>query len=127
MHFDPDDLTAESQQRIEPQVGARLRAFEKVVDAHNEARAHLWYEQRFGASQPLQLDRGGDGYLADGGVEPWGPHRGSLGFVVGVPFGLSDLLAMVARPNKVKVAQQIFEEKVARRRAKWPKLRVNPS
>jgi len=46
---------------------------------------------------------------------------------VGVPFGLSDLLAMVARPNKVKVAQQIFEEKVARRRAKSPKLRVNPS
>ncbi|MDA8356139.1 MAG: nucleotidyltransferase family protein [Actinomycetota bacterium] len=55
-----------------------------------------------------------------------GVRRGSLGFVVCAPFGLSDLLAMVARPNKEKLSQQIYAEKVARWQTNWPKLRVIP-
>lgn len=126
VYFDPDDLTAESEQRIEQQVRARLREFESVVDVHNQARVHLWYEKRFG--------RHLDPYRStEEAISTWpttassvGVHRDSLGFVVCAPFGLSDLLAMVARPNKVKVSRQIYEEKVARWQAIWPELRVIP-
>jgi hypothetical protein len=42
------------------------------------------------------------------------------------PFGLSDLLGMVARPNKAIVSRGVYEEKVARWSARWPRLRVVP-
>lgn len=73
VYFDPDDLTAESEQRIEQQVAARLRGIGTVVDGHTEARVHLWYEARFGRRLDPPLDRGGDLYLADDGVEGGGP------------------------------------------------------
>lgn len=124
MYFDPDDLSAESERRVEQQVAARLSGFEAVVDVHNQARVHLWYEKRFG--------RHIDPYRpTEEAISAWpttassvGVRRDGFGFVVCAPFGLSDLLAMVARPNKVKVSREIYEEKVARWQASWPKLRV---
>lgn len=126
VYFDPGDLTAVSEQRIEQQFAERLRRFEALVDVHNEARVHLWYEKRFG--RPLDPYRS-----TEEAISTWpttassvGVRRDSLGFVVCAPFGLADLRAMVVRPNKVKVSQQIYEEKVARWQANWPELRVIP-
>ncbi len=126
VYFDPDDLTAESERRVEEQVAARLSESGAVVDVHNEARVHLWYEKRFG--------RHLDPYRStEEAISTWpttassvGVRRDSAGFVVCAPFGLSDLFAMVARPNKVKVSQEIYEDKVARWQSSWPKLRVVP-
>ena len=126
VYFDPDDLTAESERRVEEQVVARLSGFCTVVDVHNEARVHLWYEQRFG--------RHLDPYRStEEAISTWpttassvGVRRDSDGFVVCAPFGLSDLLAMVVRPNKVKVSQEIYDDKAARWQSNWPKLRVVP-
>jgi hypothetical protein len=123
-YFDPDDLTAESERRIEEQVAARLSEVGAVADVHNQARVHLWYEERFG--RHLDPHRS-----SEEAISTWpttassvGVRRDGSGFVVYAPFGLSDLVAMVARPNKGKVSQEIYEEKVARWQANWPALRV---
>ena len=47
-------------------------------------------------------------------------------FVVCAPFGLADLLSMVARANKTIVTRDVYEEKVARWAAQWPQLTVIP-
>lgn len=46
--------------------------------------------------------------------------------MVFVPFGLSDLFAPVARPNKKHTTKEIYTEKVRRSAPPWPKLQVIP-
>lgn len=126
VYFDPGDLSAESEREIEEQVADRLSAFGVVADVHNEARVHLWYEQRFGR----RLEPYGS---TEEAIATWpttassvGVRRDRDGFVVCAPFGLSDLLGMVARPNKTIVTRDVYEEKVTRWVARWAKLRVVP-
>ncbi|HZT66066.1 MAG TPA: nucleotidyltransferase family protein [Acidimicrobiales bacterium] len=126
VYFDPGDLSAESEWRVEEAVAAGLSEFDIVVDVHNEARVHLWYEQRFGRDlDPYQS--------TEAAIATWpttassvGVRRDHDGLVVCAPFGLSDLLGMVARPNKTIATQDVYEEKVSRWATRWPKLQVIP-
>lgn len=126
VYFDAADLTAETERDTETEVADRLREAAVVVDVTNEARVHLWYEQRFG--------RRLDPYRSAGeAISSWPTTASSVGvryegdrFVVCAPFGLADLFAMIARPNKAIVTREVYEEKVARWAARWPKLTVIP-
>ena len=97
-----------------------------VVDVKNEARVHLWYERRFG--------RNLEPYRSTGdAIATWPTTASSVGvrydghtFVVCAPFGLADLISMVARANKTIVTRDVYEEKVARWAAQWPQLTVIP-
>ena len=126
VYFDPHDLSAESERRIEKEVATRLSGFGVVVDVHNEARVHLWYQQRFG--RPLAPYRSTEDAIASWPTtaSSVGVRRDHDGFIVCAPFGLADLLGMVARPNKSIVTREVYEEKVSRWIARWPKLRVIP-
>jgi uncharacterized protein len=126
VYFDPHDLSAESERRIEEEVATRLSRFGVVVDVHNEARVHLWYEQRFG--RHLAPYRSTEDAIATWPTtaSSVGVRRGHEGFIVCAPFGLADLLGMVARPNKTIVTREVYEEKVSRWKTRWPKLRVIP-
>ena len=129
-YFDPADLTDESRQRVEDEVAGRMTAvlarFGGTVDVHNEARVHLWYGRRFGREIEQYLS-------TEDAIATWpttastvGVRRDAAGSVVFAPYGLSDLLGMVARPNKAIVGRDVYEEKVGRWSARWPHLRVIP-
>lgn len=125
-YFEPSDLSEDSVNRVSRDVAVRLADFGVAIDVHNEARVHLWYGKRFG--------RDIEQYRSTGhAISTWpttasavGVRRDDGGSVVFAPFGLSDLLGMVARPNKVIVSRDVYEEKVARWSARWPLLRVIP-
>ncbi|HET7739066.1 MAG TPA: nucleotidyltransferase family protein [Mycobacterium sp.] len=125
-YFEPSDLSEGSAKQVGQEVAARMTDFGIEVDVHNEARVHLWYEKGFG--------RHIEQYRSTGhAISTWpttasavGVRRDAGGSVVLAPFGLSDLLGMVARPNKVIVSREVYEEKVARWSARWPLLRVIP-
>lgn len=127
VYFDPDDLSAASEKRIEQEVVRRLGDTKVAVDVKNEARVHLWYAERFG--------RRLDPYVStEDAIATWPTTASSIGvredkqegFVVYAPFGLSDLIGIVARPNKTIVTQDVYEQKVSRWAARWPRLRVIP-
>lgn len=125
-YFDPSDLSEGSARRVGQEVAGGMTDFGVAVDVHNEARVHLWYGKRFG--------RDIEQYRSTGhAISTWPTTASAVGVrrdgercVVFAPFGLSDLLGMVARPNKVIVSQDVYEEKVARWSARWPLLRVIP-
>jgi hypothetical protein len=125
-YFDPRDLSAEAEHRNEVEVASRLSEFGIAVDVKNQARVHLWYGERFGRHiEPFRS--------TEEAIASWpatascvGVRQDHDGFVVCAPFGLADLLAMVARPNKTIVSQEVYEEKVSRWAARWPNLRVVP-
>lgn len=120
------DTSAEEERRIEAELAQRLCEFGVVLDVNNEARVHLWYAERFG--------RRIDPYIStEDAISTWPTTASCVGVrtekdsvVVCAPFGLTDLLDMVARPNKVIVSREIYEEKTNRWAARWPLLRVLP-
>ena len=125
-YFDPSDLSEESVERAETEVSRRMAEFAIKADVHNEARVHLWYGKRFG--------RDIDQYRStEHAIATWPTTASAVGVrryagkpVVFAPFGLSDLLGMVARPNKTIVGRDVYEEKVSRWSARWPRLTVVP-
>lgn len=128
VYFDPDDLSDASRLRVEREVQDRLARFGVEVDVQNEARVHLWYGTRFGREiEPYRS--------TEDAITTWPTTASSVGvrldgtatgLVVFAPFGLSDLLGMVARANKAIISREVYEEKVARWSARWPMLRVVP-
>jgi hypothetical protein len=126
VYFDATDLGQESERAIEADVASRLRKPASAVDVTNQARVHLWYRERFGRHLPPYRS-------AEDAIATWPTTASSVGvrldnhgFVVVAPFGLSDLLGMVARPNKAIVSEDVYAEKVSRWAQRWPGLRVIP-
>lgn len=125
VYFDPR-ADREAEEAIEAELMDRLSAFGIELDVKNEAFVHQWYGQRFGRTiEP---------YISTGhAISTWpttassvGVRSGPDGLVVCAPYGLADLLGMVARPNKAIVTRDVYEEKTSRWATRWPQLTVLP-
>jgi hypothetical protein len=135
VYFEPGDLSVEGEAAVEASIRRRLDELgvdggsdaDVELDVHNEAGVHLWYAERFGRSIPPYRS-------SEHAISTWpttassiavrGDRAGRLS--VYAPFGLSDLFAMVVRPNKAIVDRGVYEEKAHRWAARWPQLTVLP-
>jgi hypothetical protein len=124
-YFDDGDLSWEAEDRV---IGAAARAFAGVaaeVEVRNEARVHLWYEQKFGVPCPAyeSTEAAIDSFAATTcclGVR----LTAGGGWRVYAPHGLSDVFNLVVRPNPVLAPREVYEAKAARWRGQWPELTV---
>ncbi|WP_427166026.1 nucleotidyltransferase family protein [Streptomyces sp. C1-1] len=124
-YFDAVDLSWEAEDaviRAGREVFAGLPA---EVELRNEARVHLWYEQKFGVPcAPYESSEAAiDSFAATTcclGVrlEAGGRWR------VYAPHGLSDVFGLVLRPNPVLAPRSVYTAKAARWRKQWPELTV---
>jgi uncharacterized protein len=126
VYFDPDDLSDVAEQKTAKSARELFADLGVKLDVTNEARVHLWYAQRFGHSIPAYRS-------TEHAISTWPTTASSVGvrrdegdFVVCAPFGLSDLFGMIVRPNKTTITQAIYEAKVNRWSALWPKLSIVP-
>ena len=125
VYFDPQ-AGQDVEHAIEQELTGRLSHLGVDLDVKNEAFVHLWYGQRYG--------RDIEAYVStEDAIATWpttassvGVRPGPDGLVVCAPFGLSDLLGMVARPNKTIVSREVYEEKTSRWAARWTQLTVIP-
>jgi len=125
VYFDDSDLGAEGEEEVARRVATAVAELGATVDVTNQARVHLWYEARFGV--PLAPYRSVEEAIATWpttatavGVRP----AAGGGLVVCAPFGLDDLLALVVRPNRVLVPEDVYRAKAERWRRAWPRLTV---
>ncbi len=124
-YFDDGDLSWEAEDAV-IRAGAELFAgLPAEVEIRNEARVHLWYEQKFGVpcAPHTSTESAIDCFAATTcclGVrlEPTGRWR------VYAPHGLSDVFNLVVRPNPVLAPREVYEAKTARWRRQWPELTV---
>lgn len=124
-YFDAGDLSWEAEDRV---IAAAARVFADLpaeVEVRNEARVHLWYEQKFGVPCPpySSTEAAIDSFAATTccvGVrlEPGGHWR------VYAPHGLADIFDLVLRPNPVLAPREVYETKAARWRELWPELEI---
>lgn len=126
-YFDSGDLSWEAEDAV---IKAGHKVFADLpaeVEIRNEARVHLWYEQRFGVpcAPHESTEAAIDCFAAttcclgvrlrpDGGWRVYAPH------------GLSDVFNLVVRPNPVLAPREVYEAKAARWKEEWPELTVLP-
>ncbi|WP_405584699.1 nucleotidyltransferase family protein [Streptomyces sp. NBC_01092] len=126
-YFDGTDLSWEAEDAV-------IRAGQEVfaglpaeVEIRNEARVHLWYEQKFGVSCPPHesTEAAIDSFAATTCCLGVRLESGG-GWRVYAPHGLSDVFNLVVRPNPVLAPREVYEAKAARWRDEWPELTVLP-
>jgi hypothetical protein len=126
VYFDPTDLSARTEEARERDAAALFGDLDMQIDLTNEARVHLWYEERFGiAIAPYRS--------TEHAISTWPTTASSIGvrrqddeIVVCAPFGLNDLFAMIVRPNKTLIEESVYLSKAERWHRQWPRLVVIP-
>ncbi|MFF3313330.1 nucleotidyltransferase family protein [Streptomyces sp. NPDC002952] len=124
-YFDDHDLSWEAEDAVIKAAAATFAGLPADVEVRNEARVHLWYEQKFGvACTPYaSTETAIDNFAATTcclGVRLEGDGQ----WRVYAPHGLSDVFNLVVRPNPVLAPREVYETKTARWRREWPELTV---
>lgn len=124
VYFDASDLSEASEQHQADRVGRLFHDIRLRFDVKNEARVHLWYEQKFGYSiDPYSSAASAIAtFPTTAGAIGIRPVDSSLEFCV--PFGTGDLVDMIIRPNKIQITRDIYQDKIERWRTRWPQLTV---
>jgi hypothetical protein len=124
VYFDPEDTSAKAEEQHSERVRKLFSHLPVWVDVKNEARVHLWYESKFGYPiAPYHSTKGAiDTFPTTATSVGIRPVRNEV--EVYSTFGLEDLFSGTVRANKRQVNREIFEAKVAKWLARWPKLSV---
>ncbi|MFI5012262.1 MAG: nucleotidyltransferase family protein [Hyphomicrobiales bacterium] len=125
VYFDEGDLSYEAEDVVIRRVAAATSDFKVKVETRNQARVHLWYEQRFGAPYP-PLACADQALLRYSTITHAVGVRleadGSLDVIA--PFGLDDMFDMIIRRNPACPSTTAHDEKAERAKATWPRLRA---
>ena len=127
IYFDGTDLSYEAEDTVIKQVNATLPDLAQLLETRNQARVHLWYEQRFGRKyRPLDCSMDAlTTYAArTHAIAARLTDDGQL--QLHAPFGLANLFGMRLVPNHSQPNPETYAEKAKRMTALWPELTVVP-
>lgn len=121
------NLEQAAEERVADQARQLFADIPFPIDVKNEARVHLWYEERFGYAIPPYAS------LEDA-INTWPTTATSMGlrieagnhWRVYAPFGLNDLFGRIIRANKAQITEGIYYAKAGKWCKKWPELKVIP-
>ena len=123
-YFDPD-TSYEAEDRAIRAARATFAEVKSDIEVRNQARVHLWYEEKFGMPYPA-LTRATDGidrflmHAAQVGI-----CRTHDGYDVYAPRGFADIDGMIIQPNRTaNFNADRYREKAERWKALWPELEV---
>jgi hypothetical protein len=126
-YFDGSDLGWDAEDRV---IKACARQFEDLdlpVQVRNQARVHLWFEQKFGSPfTPLRSSAEMLGRYASK-THAVGARLDANGVMeIVAPFGLDDLFSFRMVPNPVLDNRVSHAAKGERAKTFWPELTVIP-
>lgn len=85
---------------------------------------HLWYEAKFGYAIKPYTSTAEAITAFPTTAAAVGLRPGRNNFELSAPFGLSDLLNAIVRPNKKQITREIYDKKVNRWVSVWPELKI---
>lgn len=127
-YFDSVDVSWKAEDAVIKRCAALFSGLSADIQVRNQARVHLWYEEKFGAAYaPLVnscdgIDRFttpssmyGVSIQNDGKLNVYAPH------------GFSDPFDLIVRPNPQSAAvAHVYAKKTARWKSVWPEITVIP-
>ncbi len=120
-YFDPD-TSYEAEDAAIAKARALFADVPAAIEVRNQARVHLWYEQKFAMPYP-PLTRATDGI--DRFLMPCAQVGISMAGKVYAPRGFDDINAMIVRPNHTaNFNVDRFLEKGLRWKEQWPELTI---
>lgn len=127
IYFDGSDLSWAAENALIRESEAIFADMPAPVQIRNQARVHLWYQEKFAAPcQPHESSEAAiDTFEATNAclgvrLQPDGHWR------VYAPYGLSDVFNLIARPNPALAPRHVYQAKVRRWQQQWPSLTVLP-
>jgi len=126
IYFDPD-TSAEKEKSVQKKVNKKYEDLKIHLDIVNQARVHLWTEKDWGLKiRPLAS--------CEDAIASWpitvsciGIRKEDDDFIIVAPYGLTDNLEMVLRPNKLSTTgKRGFDNKTSKWVKKWPELTLIP-
>jgi hypothetical protein len=124
-YFDASDISYEAEDLVIRRVAASLpEPLNNMVEVRNQARVHLWFEDRFGEPYPPlsctaeALQRFASATFAVGVRLEAGDR-----LHIEAPFGLRSLFALRLQPNPRRPTIH-FDRACANARRRWPELTI---
>ena len=123
--FDPDTSWDAEDVFIRRVAEAFDQPLKSQVEVRNQARVHLWFEQRFGEPYAAlsSTDEALERFVCPAfavGVRLEDDDR----ITVAAPFGLDDVFDMVLRPNPNRPLANGWDRVVTSALARWPEAKV---
>ncbi len=117
-YFDSQDLSWEAEDAVIQRVQKLCDDLGVTIEVKNQARVHLWYEQRFGSPYPQLVS-------ARDGIDRYLVACTCVGIDVAsgefyAPNGLQDLCSGILRINPRNRHPMLFQQKAGQYRARWP-------
>lgn len=126
-YFDPD-LSWEAEDRVIKRVEARFSHLQLPVQARNQARVHLWFNEKFGTTKFTPLTSSAEmlGRYASKAHGLGARLEADGDLMIFAPFGLDDVFALRVAPNPVLPNKATHDAKAARAKAIWPEITIVP-
>jgi hypothetical protein len=124
-YFDPDTSWNAEDVVIKRVAAAFDAPLRDLVEVRNQARVHLWFEERFGEPYDALPD-------TDTALSRFVAPAFAVGvrleaddtISVAAPFGLEDVFSMTLRPNPLRGVARGWARTVENARGRWPELTV---
>lgn len=126
IYFDRD-TSYEAEDKIIKAFNKKYEYLSAKFDIKNQARVHLWIKEKWGIEMKPLLS-------CEDAISSWpvtvacvGVRKNDSNFVITAPYGLTDNLEMIIRPNKLTVMRaQDYNSKLEKWKKRWPTLTVIP-
>jgi uncharacterized protein len=126
-YFDASDLSWQAEDAVIRTGQELFGGLPAPVQIRNQARVHLWYQEKFGVPCPPHQS-------TEAAIDTFEATTACLGvtvraggrWLVYAPHGLADVFNLVVRPNPVLAPAHVYAAKTARWRRQWPSLTVLP-
>jgi hypothetical protein len=127
VYFDKENISKEKESNYQARLQALLPNCRVRIEVVNEARVHLWFKEDYGREIfPFKS--------SEDAIRSFPTTSSAIGIKLNdknnleffIPRGLTDLLEMVVRANKIHVSEKVYAKKAKRWKKEWPQLRIIP-
>ena len=126
-YFDRSDLSYAAEDAVIAESSKSFDDLPVPVEIRNEARVHLWYENKFGLKYPPLGS-------CEEAIDRFTTETHCVGICVDAegawdlyaPFGLDHIFSFALVPNRILPNRVAYYEKAERAKAVWPELSVEP-
>jgi hypothetical protein len=126
-YFDDADFSYEAEGAVIKSGEAAFADLAVPVEIRNQARVHLWFEQRFGAVYPkLTSGKEGVSYFASKTHAVAVRLEANGALPLHAPFGLNDIFSFRIAPNHALDNRVTHHAKAERQMKLWPQLTFIP-